>query len=182
MSEWISIVTTFSPDNPLTRPPSRHIAGPADNHGWGKTLCGREYSPDNGAGGVATLDEMRRYCGSLTCKSCERIYKRREVETNAKGNLMHTLKAKSSTGKEVRVHHNSDWSGDAIVTWTNDAGVLEQREIPCDVLLASSRAASLEMVSAKLVSVLEDLQWCDCGANADRAHTPECAATRPPAP
>jgi hypothetical protein len=48
---------------------------------------------------------------------------------------MHTKEVKVPGFDDVRVHYNSDWSGDAIIVWQRGADRSEV-EVPGDVLVA----------------------------------------------
>jgi hypothetical protein len=58
---------------------------------------------------------------------------------------MHTL-YKQVDGIEYRVHHNSDWSGQAYVRWVEN-GEGQEVELPGDVLRACGRTAMLGEVA-----------------------------------
>lgn len=69
---------------------------------------------------------------------------------------MHTLKVETDTGKAV-VNHNSDWSGEAIVHYTDRFGERQTVEIPGFVLLAIGNAAAHENISRKLIAAIEEM-------------------------
>ena len=65
---------------------------------------------------------------------------------------MHTTNFKVD-GQDVIVHHDGDWSGDAIVCLPDGKEV----RIPGPVLIAIGHKAAVETIRDQIVDLLEDL-------------------------
>jgi hypothetical protein len=48
---------------------------------------------------------------------------------------MHTIEVQTKTCGLVRIHHNADWSGDVIVSWTTPDFEYAHHEITCPAAL-----------------------------------------------
>ena len=42
-------------------------------------------------------------------------------------------------GQDARIHHNGDWSGDAIMTWIDETGQRQEARVPCGLLVATAQ-------------------------------------------
>jgi len=75
---------------------------------------------------------------------------------------MHTTEIDIEHLKEItdlRIHHNGDWSGDAIVVWKSvDEDEHHEVCLPAVVLIAVTRAASFENIRDRLISFLEEIE------------------------
>ncbi len=71
---------------------------------------------------------------------------------------MHTKEIKVPGYADVRVYHNGDWSGDAIVCWTLPGGKQQRVEIPADVLMALARRSAVASIAGDIMSFLEKLE------------------------
>jgi len=70
---------------------------------------------------------------------------------------MHTSRFKYD-GKEALVHHNADWSGEAIVSYeTVGHGVRLEFRCPASLLLAIGHRSAVEAIRDQIVNLLEDL-------------------------
>ncbi len=54
------------------------------------------------------------------------------------------------------INHNSDWSGEAIVSWMDNGGEHEVR-LPAWILVAGGKKAAIEFVRNAVVEALEEL-------------------------
>ena len=60
------------------------------------------------------------------------------------------------SNEAVSICHNSDWSGDALVSWQEN-GLTKEVAIPGRILQAIGREAALELFKDKVVAFLEQL-------------------------
>ena len=69
--------------------------------------------------------------------------------------MMHTS-AKSRDG-EIWVNHNSDWSGEAYVSWRDVDGKETTVTVPGRLFIELSRKASRELIAGRLIAFLEQM-------------------------
>ena len=69
---------------------------------------------------------------------------------------MHTMRLTSKYYGTVHVHHNSDWSGMAHISYSEN-GEKKEASIPCALLLALGKEAALDFSRSAFVRVFEDL-------------------------
>jgi len=69
---------------------------------------------------------------------------------------MHTSRFKYE-GRTATVHHNADWSGEAIVTYKGDDSVTHNVRLPAALLLAIGHRSAVEAIRDQIVNLLEDL-------------------------
>lgn len=59
-------------------------------------------------------------------------------------------------GITYRVHHNSDWSGEAIVAWRDKSGAQRTVELPGRVLAACGRRATVHAILDRIADLGDD--------------------------
>jgi len=69
---------------------------------------------------------------------------------------MHTSTFKYD-GKEATVHHNGDWSGEAIIVLGNGTLIRREIHLPCALLLAIGHRSAVEAIRDQIGKLLEDL-------------------------
>ena len=65
---------------------------------------------------------------------------------------------KSKYHGDVNLHHNGDWSGEAIINYTDDrTNEPVEVVIPCKLLLALGKEAAMNNARSAFVSAFEDM-------------------------
>ncbi len=67
---------------------------------------------------------------------------------------MHTKRVKID-GVEYNIHHNGDWSSEAIARWTDAARQGHEVRLPAKLLVACGRNAMLDIAIATLEELYE---------------------------
>ena len=79
---------------------------------------------------------------------------------------MHTTVVKTEDYGEVRIHHNGDWSGDAIVRWQteivrqpegNAQETFKEVTLPGSLLIELSKKAAKEHLVSEIIGFVEQL-------------------------
>jgi len=71
---------------------------------------------------------------------------------------------------QVIINHRGDWSGEAIVFWTDDSGDRQETRLPGTLLVALAGAAAVGYVRDKVVAAAEN---CWFGEFATREAKPD---------
>lgn len=71
---------------------------------------------------------------------------------------MHTMAIRTKEKGPVRIHHNGDWSGMAIVSWKEGRGE-KARVVEVEVPAEALRACSIQFVKDEIASLIEDADF-----------------------